>query len=103
MPIFQKNSIMGIFGHFRANFGPKTGQKSIWGQTKNIPLEIPLRILKNQKNRNEVRLGTLEPGMIVARRRRRRHHDDNTLLRGVIKKLKAPVGGEVVYFEFILV
>ena len=53
---------------------------------KNIPLEIPLRILKNQKNWNEVRLGTLEPGMIVARRRRRRrrrHHDDNTLLRGV--------------------
>jgi hypothetical protein len=25
---------MGILGHFRANFGPKTGQKSIWGQTK---------------------------------------------------------------------
>ena len=82
MPIFQKKFNYGDFGAFSGQFNP------FGAKQKNIPLKISLRILKNQKNRNEVRLGTLEPGIIVARRRqrrrrRRRHHDDNTLLRGV--------------------
>ena len=72
----------GIFGAILAR---KRVKNQFGAKQKNIPVEIPLRILKNKKNWNEVGLGTLEPGMIVARRRRRRrrHHDDNTLLRGV--------------------
>ena len=87
----KKVQLWGFWGIFGPILARKRVKNQFGAKQKNIPLEIPLRILKNQKNWNEVRLGTLEPGMIVARRRRRRrHHDDNTLLRGV-KRAKGRV------------
>ena len=56
---FNFGDFFGDFGALLGILGPKTGQKSICGQTKNT-------------SRNS-RMGTREPEMIVAHRRRRHH------------------------------